>query len=253
MDDNTEDEKINISKDPKTIEELKKWYVDHNLPDEKTTRFFIGKDYQGARAFGIYKDEETGEFVVYKNKGDGSRAIRYSGKDEKYAVNELYKRLKDEIWNQKHNNPKNYESHDTEHNRSYSSKRKSFRPLVLFFAIFVTVSSFLVFTTVSVSKRNGYYPYKDDYYYCYNNSWFRYDDYYDEWRECSIPDKDLKKNYEEYRESTLDSSRATDFYSSSAYSTYLEEHSSSSSDSDDYSWDSSDSWDSSSTDWDSDW
>ncbi len=34
----------NISK-PKTIEELKEWYIQKNLPDENVTRFFIGKNY----------------------------------------------------------------------------------------------------------------------------------------------------------------------------------------------------------------
>ena len=85
---------------PKTIEELKHWYIDHNLPDENTTRFFIGRDYAGPRAFGIFKDETTGNFIVYKNKSDGTRATRYSGKDEAYAVNELYMKLKEEMMNQ---------------------------------------------------------------------------------------------------------------------------------------------------------
>ena len=62
---------------PTTIDELKKWYEDHHLPPAETTRFFIGVDYKEPRAFGIYKDSYTGKFVVYKNKDDGSRAVRY--------------------------------------------------------------------------------------------------------------------------------------------------------------------------------
>jgi len=89
---------------PKTIEELQKWYKDHHLPPYETTRFFIGTDYKGKKAFGIYED--AGEFIVYKNKADGTRAIRYQGKDEAYAVNELYLKLKSEILNQKANNGK---------------------------------------------------------------------------------------------------------------------------------------------------
>ena len=87
---------------PKTIEELKLWYRQRNLPPEDVTRFFIGKDYKGARAFGIYRDGD--KVVVYKNKSDGSRAIRYEGTDEAYAVNELYLKLKSEILNQKSRN-----------------------------------------------------------------------------------------------------------------------------------------------------
>ena len=86
---------------PKTIEELKAWYQAMNLPPEGITRFFIGKDVGEMRAFGIYKDETSGNFVVYKNKDDGVRAIRYEGKDEAYAVNEIYLKLKAEILHQK--------------------------------------------------------------------------------------------------------------------------------------------------------
>lgn len=77
---------------PKTISELKVWYKEKNLPDKEVTRFFIGENYKGAKAFGIY--EENGEYIVYKNKADGTRAIRYQGKDESYAVNEIYLKLK---------------------------------------------------------------------------------------------------------------------------------------------------------------
>lgn len=88
---------------PKTIEELKQWYIDHNLPDENTTRFFIDKDYPGPKAYGIYKQPD-GDFVVYKNKADGTRSTRYVGKDETYAVQELYLKLKEEMLLQKEHN-----------------------------------------------------------------------------------------------------------------------------------------------------
>ena len=91
--------KRTVNTTPKTIEELKSWYRARNLPPYETTRFFIGIDYRQPRAFGIYKDGN--EFVVYKNKDDGSRAVRYRGTDEAYAVNELYLKLKSEILNQK--------------------------------------------------------------------------------------------------------------------------------------------------------
>lgn len=87
---------------PKTIEELKDWYQARKLPPYETTRFFIGIDYKHPKAFGIYQDGN--EFVVYKNKADGSRAVRYRGTDEAYAVNEIYLKLKSEILNQKARN-----------------------------------------------------------------------------------------------------------------------------------------------------
>ena len=85
---------------PKTIDELKD-YCQKNGYTENKTRFFVGYDYGGAKAFGIYLDENTGEYVVYKNKDDGSRAVRYRGTDEEFAVSELYERLQSEIANQK--------------------------------------------------------------------------------------------------------------------------------------------------------
>ena len=87
---------------PKTIKQLQVWYKTRGLPPEEVTRFFIGKDIKEPKAFGIY--EENGMFIVYKNKSDGTRAIRYQGTDEAYAVNELYLRLKEEILNQKSRN-----------------------------------------------------------------------------------------------------------------------------------------------------
>lgn len=86
---------------PQTIEEFQQWYKDMNLPPMEVTRFFIGINYTRPKAFGIYKDPNTNRVVVYKNKADGTRAIRYDGKDEAYGVNELYLRLQSEIANQK--------------------------------------------------------------------------------------------------------------------------------------------------------
>lgn len=91
---------------PQTIEELKVWAKEMNLPLEEM-RTFIGEDYKGAKAFGIYKDETDGTFVVYKNKEDGTRAVRYKGSDEAYAVNELYQKMKERVAVQKaHQQPK---------------------------------------------------------------------------------------------------------------------------------------------------
>ena len=90
--------KRTTDKTPKTIAELQQWYQDRHLPPYETTRFFIGINYKKPKAFGIYQDGD--QFIVYKNKANGERAIRYQGTDEAYAVNELYLKLKSEILNQ---------------------------------------------------------------------------------------------------------------------------------------------------------
>ncbi len=97
--------KRTVEHTPKTIEELKEWYEARKLPPYEITRFFIGTDCREPKAFGIFRDGS--ELVVYKNKTDGSRAVRYRGTDEAYAVNEIYLKLKSEILNQKANNVKN--------------------------------------------------------------------------------------------------------------------------------------------------
>ena len=81
------------SKNPVTIEELKAYCDSNKLPLDKM-HVHIGENYTSPQAFGIYKDQISGNFVVYKNKSDGQRAIRYEGKDEAYAVNELYLKIR---------------------------------------------------------------------------------------------------------------------------------------------------------------
>lgn len=39
--------------------------------------------------------QNGGEVTVYKNKSDGTRAVRYQGTDEAYAVNEVYLKIKE--------------------------------------------------------------------------------------------------------------------------------------------------------------
>ena len=126
-------------KKPRTIDELEQWYRDRNLPPSEVTRFFIGLNYTEPKAFGIYKNE-LGDFVVYKNKADGSRAIRYEGKDEEYAVNELYQKLKDEIVNQKYLNQHNYSGSSGRTVKNLVDSNGVLNPtgwfLILFFAFF---------------------------------------------------------------------------------------------------------------------
>ena len=82
--------------DPRTIEELQEYCAERGMPLLRM-RFFIGEDFREPRAFGIYKDGN--EFVVYKNKADGSRAVRYRGPDEAYAVGQIYDKLIEECHN----------------------------------------------------------------------------------------------------------------------------------------------------------
>ena len=192
--------KRSVIDQPKTIEELKEWYSDKKLPPYETTRFFIGIDYKGPRAFGIYKDENSGKCVVYKNKDTGVRAIRYEGTDEAYAVNELFMRLKQEILQQKARNiengnvPQTKEEAETQaylqfkKEYEYAAKRRK----TIFGGVIVLVIACLVFGIFSykayMSKLYvypGYYEYSDNTYYHLEGSdlvgWLTYDPESEEW------------------------------------------------------------------------
>lgn len=236
-------------KTPKTIEELKQWYQDMNLPPEETTRFFIGKNYEGAKAFGIYMDDATEDFVVYKNKADGTRAIRYQGKNQEYAVNELYLKLKEEVAKQKQNNVRyTTSSHKFNGGRNYNNRPSLTIGNMIIFG-FVGVFIFITCLVAVFVPKRGYYLYNDNYYYYQNGLWYEYNN---GWNRAEKP-RELSRHYRDYYQSYgYDSYYYIDNFENSGY--YIEPSSSSDDDWDSgSSWDSSDSWDSGSTDWSSDW
>lgn len=77
---------------PKTIEELKQWAEQSHVPLDKM-RVYIGEDNRSPKCIGIYKTGD--EVTVYKNKSDGTRAVRYQGTDEAYAVYEVCLKIKE--------------------------------------------------------------------------------------------------------------------------------------------------------------
>ena len=266
---------------PKTIEELQQWYVDHNLPPEEVTRFFIGKDIKQPKAFGIYKDS-SGDFVVYKNKADGERAVRYRGSDEGYAVNELYQKLKSEIADQKqNNNGGNSRINSNSGNSSGGQNKKNEKMSVLdiilgiiflpfvspVFATIYIVIALIIFALFDNSPSKGYYRYNGNDYYYQGSSWYSYDKKKDSWSSASNSDElDSIITDDTDDEYQLTNHTGMRFEDTSWYETSSSSSSSSSDydwDSDSYwddsswdsssSWDSGDSWSSDSTDWDSDW
>ena len=152
------------SDQPTTIEGLKEWYQRMGLPPYETTRFFIGINYTGRRAFGIYQDERSGNFVVYKNKDDGSRAIRYEGTDEAYAVNELHTRLKQEILQQKGHNINQAKNSYARPGRR-RRKKSLFSTVITLIIIGVPMFFMLKFMAMEMPSQQGYYMYNDSEYY----------------------------------------------------------------------------------------
>ena len=221
---------------PRTIEELRAFCESKGMPLEKM-RFFIGINEPSPRAFGIYREGDR--FIVYKNKSDGSRAVRYDGPDEAYAVNELYLKLLEE-----HRLRQN--GGGSGGTRSSGARRRPSRNSTVII-IAVIVLYFLVQLVVGKlsHRKDGYYRTGDDLYYRYGSSWYM-DSGYDDWVETdSFPMDDYGSYYagDDYD----DSWGGSDFTESSTWESLKD----SDSDSD---WDADyDSWDSGDTDWDSDW
>lgn len=215
---------------PETIEELKAFCEIYQLPLERM-RFFIGEDFQEPRAFGVFRDAD-GRFVVYKNKEDGSRAVRYCGPDEAYAVNELFQKMKSEVELRR----------DKQAAASAQKSDGSVWPVVVL--IFAAIIAVAIFFAMRGPSR-GYYFYDDSYYYYQDDDWYCYDSGY--WYEDSYVDDALSENPDDYWcGSSYDADYGIEDFEDSPY--YDDSSSDSSSDSSIF-----DSWDSNDTDWGSDW
>lgn len=189
---------------PETIEQLKRWYKVNKLPPEEVTLFFIGKDIKEPLASGVY--EEYGKFVVYRNKADGTRVVRYEGTDEAYAVNEVYLRLKEEMLNHISVNIGSQTSASKRGNHILK-KMSFFFIIFLVIAILPTVLFNLsdifdmsIDMSIFSDTENGYYVTdSNDIYYTdgaeYENGyeWWFYDQTDDEWELCAVYNIQTKK------------------------------------------------------------
>jgi len=225
---------------PRTIEQLQDFCAYNEMPLERM-RFFVGEDYREARAFGVYREDRR--FVVYKNRSDGSRVVRYDGPDEAYAVGELYDKLLDEchrrdIWPD--GKPADLEK------RRKSEKRRRIAIAVVAVLLIGTLGYIFYRIGAKMHAYDGYYRFESPgIYYCYGDDWYYSDD--SDWvRTDDVPYDNYDDRADYYIGDTYDSSWGySDFEQSQAWAQIQEESRTSS---DDYN-----SWDSGDTDWDSDW
>ncbi len=184
--------------------------------DLEKMRFFIGEDRKEAKCFGIYEDEQ-GYFIVYKNKSDGSRAVRYKGRSEAEASRILFEKLDEEIrtrmkrrdwWEHQERmaNDREYAyEYEKEIARRYqkelkepkkrkitkdSSSIESIVGAAALYALGGMVAFNLINGAVHPSPSTGYYVdplnntnyvYYHDNWYSYNNGWYEtYVDDYDD-------------------------------------------------------------------------
>ena len=218
-------------------------------------RFFIGEDQREPKAYGIYRDGN--DFIVYKNKADGQRAIRYQGPDEAHAVRELFLKLMAEcrlrgISPDGRKQEKTWLKVPEKTSGSMKPSGKVSRE-ALAFIVFVAI--FILIYSISAYSQKFEGP--DEYYYSGSgSSWDDEDDFPDYYYE----DDDVDYYYIGGDDEDSDwggSSEDTDtwadsFDSSDSGDDWDSDWGSSFDDSD--TWDNSfDSWDSGDTDWDSDW
>ena len=243
---------------PKTVEELKAYAEANNLPLEKM-RFFIGENYHGARAFGIY--EENGVFTVYKNKADGTRAVRYSGRDEAYAVNELYQKMHSEIMLRKNKKKSKSDSSASKNLAGCVSDlpgcaggclgeivKANFKWVIIgVVALIIAIAG----NSCAKNPSRGYYSYNDSTYYYQHGTWYGYNDA-DGWF-VTTPGSELTDNYDDYYNGRgyQSGSGYSDFGDSDYY--HDDSYWDSGNDWDNDSWDNDMDWDSGDTDWGSDW
>ncbi|MBO4319056.1 MAG: hypothetical protein J5857_01130 [Treponema sp.] len=166
------------SDSPKTIEQLKEFCEKKNLPLEKM-HVHIGEDYPDPKAFGIYKNANTGRFIVYKNKADGTRAVRYEGTDEAYAVNEIYMKIKDLILDARTHSaptqqsttsiPNTYRTPENFNWKTYKEHKKiNWKKL----GIIIAVLAALWYIGTLMGGKTGYYKQNDNLYYRHGSHWY---------------------------------------------------------------------------------
>lgn len=199
-------------------------------------RFFINEDRREPRCFGIYQERDTGHWVVYKNKADGSRAVRYSGPDEAYAAQELWAKINSEIELRRAKQPRR---------QLTRAERVRQRVLSVLLAVAIAVAVILFMRWIVRSPSRGYYLIDDGIYFYQDSDWYYYDDYGD-WEYYDEPvDYDWYEG--SYYGETYDGFEdPNDAFEASDY--YVEPSSNDSDNSSVF-----DSWDSGDTDWSSDW
>ena len=227
---------------PKTIEELKAFCAAKNMPLEKM-RFFIGENYTGPKAFGIYKEGDL--CTVYKNKADGTRAVRYHGPDEAYAVNEIYQKMKAEVLDHR-------VTERTVAPTPTPTKKKgcSWKTILIILAIFFVL---VIIGEACSGPASGYYNYNGATYYNQGGSWYGYSG--GAWSLLDSVDSGLSENYDDYYSGSDSGGLGDNSFENSDWWDDSDDGYDWDDDSDwgsDNDWDSGFDWDSGG-DWDSDW
>ena len=261
----------------------------YGMPLEKM-RFFIGVNNTEPKCFGIFQDE-AGYWVVYKNKANGERAVRYRGRNEAEACQIIWDKIEEEIkirkkdadwWQHQQdlaNDPVYAEEYDKELERrvlkpNYGTKKPAKKKHSVRNALLTSMAVAGIVTLMYSGIRHiaanhphtGYYSDGNTLYYYQSPSWYYWNDTYNDWLfydydayEDNWHDWNYDGSYYTYDTGGNDyiSFEDTDYYhdssSSGSYSYSDDDYDSDWSSDWDDSWDSSDDYDYDFSDWDSDY
>ena len=211
----------------------------HSIPLERM-RFFIGVNCQEEKCFGIYYDNYTEKYIVYKNKNNGERVIRYQGVNEAEAaqiimdkiVEETNIREKDKDWWEHQQNLATSSDYVKEYNKEIKNRNKQsidFSTIMNGAAttsIILCIIAFVVLLLASLprftyqlykdyqqsSPRTGYYLDDNNYYYFNKGVWYFWNDF--EWKKY---DGTIDYNNYNYNKNYSSNYQITDFKESDYY------------------------------------
>ncbi|MBR5342436.1 MAG: zinc ribbon domain-containing protein [Oscillospiraceae bacterium] len=180
---------------PRSLDELKEYCREHRLSPEKIL-FSIGEDSDEPRVNGIFR-EPGGDYVVFRNKSDGTRLERYRGPDEEEAVQVLYPRLRDELARRR--------SADYAASRSAGPVRRRAgclsRSMLIVIILIIILS--LVFTFLDKRPSKGYYRFNEVYYYYESGEWYYYSASMLDWLPAGSLDPELKDDFRDFFQSSV--------------------------------------------------
>lgn len=272
-----------------SISDIRDLAARHGMPLERM-RFFIGVNNTEPKCFGIYQDD-AGYWVVYKNKANGERAVRYRGRSETEASRIIWEKIEDEIkvrkkekdwWQHQQdlaNNPEYADEYEKELEKRvlrprYSTVRNQKKNVVKPLLISAGIIALIAGVTTGIyhgirHKRptSGYYTHDNDLYYYQYPSWYIWDSYVGDWDTYDYDDAYFEDDWQDWNydgryyvyegdDDNYYSFQNSDYYNSHSSSGSSSSYSSSDYDSDwssdwDSSWDSDDDYDYDYSDWDS--
>ena len=243
-----------------SVSDIKYLAEKNNMPLEQM-RFFPGTDYREPRAFGVYQDTETGEWVVYKNKDTGERVERYRGFDEEFAAQELWEKMESEMNKRidKYNGAGSRSNAPATVRHNSPAKKKEDKISALSVAVIIGICVLAIISHYKERKNrhNGYYRHNDSTYYFQGGDWYWFDDDILDWLPYDgVEDEDIWFDNYYYGDSYDFGNYEYDFNNSDYYDADM--YYSNDDDDDDWSWGSDNDWDwggwdAGDTDWGSDW